>query len=153
MKHCAYPALALGTILLAGGCAKESSDTTSQPSPPPIPKKAGTSLGNAPSANAPSAGASTITRDDLDAVGKASRPLRLALVVKTRNNPFFDPMIKGAEATATALGVDLEVEAPEQETDKEKQFAMVQTLAAKGVDAILIAPADSKGIVPALKEA
>jgi ribose transport system substrate-binding protein len=49
--------------------------------------------------------------------------------------------------------VELEVQAPAQETDKERQFAMVQDITAKGVDAILIAPADSKGIVPALKQA
>ncbi len=90
---------------------------------------------------------------DLEKVRKASRPYRLALVVKTRNNPFFDPMIKAAENEAKKLGVSLEVQAPPQETDKEHQFSIVENLTAKGVDAILIAPADSKGIVPALKRA
>lgn len=90
---------------------------------------------------------------DLDAVKPAGKPYRLALVVKTRNNPFFTPMIEAAQAEAEALGVELEVQAPPQESDKEQQFAMVQQLVAKGVDAILIAPADSKAIVPALVEA
>jgi ribose transport system substrate-binding protein len=96
---------------------------------------------------------SSITTEELDKIGKATKPFKLALVVKTRNNPFFDPMIKAAEAEAKNLGVELEVQSPAQETDKERQFAMVQDLTAKGVDALLIAPADSKGIVPALKQA
>jgi ribose transport system substrate-binding protein len=95
----------------------------------------------------------TITKAELDGVQKAAKPYKMALIVKTRNNPFFDPMIKSAEAEAKALGVQLEVQAPAQETDKERQFAMVQDMAARKVDALLIAPADSKGIVPALKAA
>jgi ribose transport system substrate-binding protein len=94
-----------------------------------------------------------VTQAELDAVRKASKPYKLALIVKTRNNPFFDPMIKAAEAEAKALGAELETQAPQQETDKERQFAMVQDMTARKVDALLIAPADSKGIVPALKAA
>jgi ribose transport system substrate-binding protein len=97
--------------------------------------------------------AEKLTAADLEKVTKASKPYHLALVVKTRNNPFFDPMIKAAEAQAKKLGVTLEVQAPPQESDKELQFSLVENLTAKGVDAILIAPADSKGIVPALKRA
>lgn len=103
--------------------------------------------------SAPTAAVQKVSTADLEKVTKASKPYRLALVVKTRNNPFFDPMIKAAEAEAKKLGVSLEVQAPPQESDKELQFSMVENLTAKGVDAILIAPADSKGIVPALKRA
>jgi ribose transport system substrate-binding protein len=94
-----------------------------------------------------------LTTADLDAVPAAAKPYKIVLIVKTRNNPFFDPMIKAFEAEAKALGAVPEVQAPQQETDKEVQFGYVQTVAAKGVDAILIAPADSKGIIPALKAA
>ncbi len=94
-----------------------------------------------------------LTQSALDAVEPSRTELQIALVVKTRNNPFFDPMIKAAEAEANSLGVKLEVQAPAQESDKERQFAMVQDLIARRVDAILITPADSKGIVPALKQA
>jgi ribose transport system substrate-binding protein len=107
-----------------------------------------------PSAPAPkTVAAEKVTAAKLESVRKAGKPYKLALVVKTRNNPFFDPMIKAAEAQAKVLGVALEVQAPPQESDKELQFSMVENLAAKGVDAILIAPADSKGIVPALRRA
>ncbi|MBV9471109.1 MAG: substrate-binding domain-containing protein, partial [Abitibacteriaceae bacterium] len=51
------------------------------------------------------------------------------------------------------LGATIETKAPAQETDKEAQFGMVQNVVAGKVDAILVTPADSKGIVPALKQA
>jgi ribose transport system substrate-binding protein len=121
------------------GCGKEEPAASGPPAGGP------SSTANQPPA--------AITTSELDQVGKAAQPYRLALIVKTRNNPFFDPMIKAAEQEAKALGVSLEVQAPAQETDKERQFAMVQDVTAKGVQAILIAPADSKGIVPALQQA
>lgn len=95
----------------------------------------------------------SITTVELDKITKPKEVYKLALVVKTRNNPFFLPMISQAESEAKKLGMMLEVQAPPQETDKEKQFAIVQDLTARKVDAILIAPADSKAIVPALKKA
>ena len=97
--------------------------------------------------------ASAISAEELDKVEKGSKPYRLALVVKTRNNPFFEPMIRAFEEEARALGCEPEVQAPPQETDKEQQFSIVQTITARGADAILIAPADSKAIVPALEQA
>src|SRR5687768_10970502 len=78
----------------------------------------GTTPANGP---APASTGAALTQAELDAVPKAGKPYKMALIVKTRNNPFFDPMIKAAEAEAKALGVDLEVQAPAQETDKERQ--------------------------------
>lgn len=145
MKHLKllFALLLLGPAM--GGCGKEQPTAET---PPPVGK-----LDTVDSAPKKESTATTITTEELDKIGKASKPFKLALVVKTRNNPFFDPMIKAAEAEAKNLGVELEVQAPPQEADKERQFAIVQDLTAKGVDALLIAPADSKGIVPALKQA
>jgi ribose transport system substrate-binding protein len=126
--------LAAVTLLAAIGCAPAEEKKLAEPARPAPP-------------------AAALTGADLDGVAKAEKPFKLALIVKTRNNPFFDPMIKAAEQAAKELGVELEVQAPPQEGDKEIQFSMVQNVVAKGVDAILIAPADSKGIVPALKQA
>ncbi|MHB9035400.1 MAG: substrate-binding domain-containing protein [Armatimonadota bacterium] len=128
----------IGIILLGAGCGKEQGASSASRTSPAA-KKDNT--------------VSTITTGDLDKVGKATKPFKLALIVKTRNNPFFSPMIAAAEAEAKKLGVKLEVQSPAQEGDKERQFAIVQDVTAKGVDAIMIAPADSKGIVPALKQA
>ena len=94
-----------------------------------------------------------VTAADLDAVERPGKTYKVALIVKTRNNPFFKPMIEAFEATARELGVEADIQAPPQEMDKEKQFALVQAVVGKKVDAICIAPADSQGIVPALKAA
>jgi len=135
---------ALAALAIGGtGCGREET----------APATSTTDAAPAANAPAPAAGGTAITTAELDRVEKAASPYKMALVVKTRNNPFFDPMIKGAEAAAKELGVELEVQAPAQETDKERQFAIVQDLAARGVQAILVTPADSKGIVPALKQA
>jgi ribose transport system substrate-binding protein len=73
--------------------------------------------------------------------------------MKTPNNPFFIDMQKGAEEAARRLGVELTVQAPEREIDVEKQMQIVENLIETGVRALCIAPASSKGILPALAKA
>jgi ribose transport system substrate-binding protein len=75
---------------------------------------------------------------------------RIALVLKTPNNPFFIDMQKGAEEEAARLGVSLVVQSPEREIDVEKQMQIVENLVETGVSALCIAPSSSRGIVPAL---
>ncbi len=81
-----------------------------------------------------------------------ARP-RIALSMKSRQNPFFARMAEGAEAAAKRENVDLELVATDKETDTEKQTAQVETLISKGVDAILMTPVDSKAIVAPLLQA
>jgi ribose transport system substrate-binding protein len=126
------------------GCGKEAAETNAPA--PPLPAKA-------PTTSQAASPAPAVTMASLDAVTKADKRYKIVLIVKTRNNPFFKPMIDAFEQTAHELGVEGEVQAPPQEMDKEKQFALVQTEVGKKVDALCIAPADSKGIVPALKAA
>jgi ribose transport system substrate-binding protein len=78
---------------------------------------------------------------------------RIALILKTPNNPFFIDMQRGAEEAAGRLGVRLVVQSPEREIDVEKQMQIVENLVETGVSALCIAPASSKGIVPALSKA
>jgi ribose transport system substrate-binding protein len=135
----------LAALAAVAGCGKEETPPSAPVGPPP-------GSGNGPGGTVSGGGGGQYTQAELDGV-KAGSSHKLALIVKTRNNPFFDPMIKAAEAEAKALGCELEVQAPAQETDKERQFAIVQDVSARGVEAILITPADSKGIIPALKQA
>ena len=81
-----------------------------------------------------------------------SRP-RVALVLKTLNNPFFIDMQKGAEDAAARLHVDLTVQAAERETDVEKQMQIIENLVQTGVNALCIAPSGSKEIVAAVGKA
>jgi ribose transport system substrate-binding protein len=145
--HAFRAVLAAFSFLAVLGCGKEEQPAAPAGSGPPVTNPAESASGGGDPT------LSIITTEELDKVAKAEKPYKLALIVKTRNNPFFDPMIKAAEEEAKNLGVSLEVLAPQQETDKERQFAMVQDITARGVDAILIAPADSAGIVPALQKA
>lgn len=132
------PALAL----LAFGCGKEE---TPPPAAPPTP-------GSKPAA-AGVQSATAITTSELDGVQRATKPYKIVLIVKTKNNPFFIPMITAFEEASRKLGFAAEVQAAAQESSYEQQVALVQTEVSKGANAILITPADSKALVPALKKA
>jgi ribose transport system substrate-binding protein len=81
-----------------------------------------------------------------------ARP-RVALSMKSRQNPFFARMEEGAKRAAERLNVDLECLATDKETDTEKQTSQVETVINKHVDVILMTPVDSKAIIAPLLEA
>ena len=78
---------------------------------------------------------------------------RIALVMKTANNPFFIEMQKGAEEAAKRLNVDLVVQAAEREVDVEKQMQIVENLIQTRVAALCVTPSGSREIVPAIEKA
>lgn len=78
---------------------------------------------------------------------------RVALVLKTLNNPFFIEMQRGAQEAADRLGVDLLVQAAERELDVEKQMQIVENLIQTQVDALCVTPSGSKEIIPAILKA
>ncbi|MDA2925723.1 substrate-binding domain-containing protein [Acidobacteria bacterium AH-259-G07] len=82
----------------------------------------------------------------------APRP-RVALVMKTLNNPFFIDMQTGAEEAAKRLDVNLIVQAAERELDVEKQMQILENLIQTQVDAICVTPSGSKEIIPAIAKA
>ena len=78
----------------------------------------------------------------------------VGLVMKSLGNEFFQQMEEGAIAHAQERG-DLEL-VPlgiQSETDLGAQIELVENLIARGVDAIVIAPADSRALVPVLARA
>jgi ribose transport system substrate-binding protein len=84
----------------------------------------------------------------------ARRP-EIALVMKSLANEFFSTMADGATAhhAAHADRYDLIVNGIKNETDLGQQVNLVEQMIARGVDAIVIAPADSKALVPVLQRA
>ena len=78
---------------------------------------------------------------------------RIALVLKTANNPFFIDMQKGAEEAAKKLGVNLVVQAAEREVDVEKQMQIIENLIQAKVAALCVTPSGSREIVPAIEKA
>ncbi len=83
-----------------------------------------------------------------------ARP-RIALVMKSLANEFFETMAEGARThqEANAGEYDLVVNGTRNESDLAQQVALVEQMVASGSDAIVIAPADSKALAPALARA
>ncbi len=79
----------------------------------------------------------------------------IALVMKSLANEFFKTMADGAEdfEKENSDRFSLIINGIQNETDLSQQVALVEQMVARGVDAIVIAPADSKALVPALKKA
>lgn len=80
---------------------------------------------------------------------------RVALIMKSLANDFFSSMAEGAKAhqQKNADSYELVVNGIKDERDLSRQVALVEEMVASGVDAIVIAPADSKALVPALRRA
>lgn len=83
-----------------------------------------------------------------------TRP-RVALIMKSLANEFFVTMAEGAEAHQRAHEGEYEliVNGIKDENDLSQQVALVEQMVSLGVDAIVLAPADSKALVPAAKRA
>jgi len=83
----------------------------------------------------------------------ASRQIRIALVLKTLNSPFFIDLKDGAVSAAERLNVELIVQAPEREIDVEKQMQIIENLIQSQVSAICVSPSGSKELIPAIAKA
>ena len=80
---------------------------------------------------------------------------KVALVMKSLANEFFQTMAEGAKKhqAAHAADYDLIVNGIKNETDLAEQVALVDQMIAQGVQALVIAPADSKALITVLKRA
>lgn len=75
----------------------------------------------------------------------------LALAISTLNNPFFVTMQEGAEAKAKELGYELIV--LDSQNDPARELSNIEDLMQRGVQALLINPADSDAVVNAVRMA
>ncbi len=89
------------------------------------------------------------------AAGSSGGKPRVALVMKALANEFFKTMEDGAKAHNAAHPNDYELITTgiKDETDVQQQIALVEQMMAQHVDAIVLAPADSKALVPVCKKA
>jgi fructose transport system substrate-binding protein len=84
--------------------------------------------------------------------GGASAADLACLITKNNTNPFFVKMKEGAEAAATAAGLDFQAYAGVTDGDAAPQITAIENCVAAGAKGILITPSnDSVG--PALKDA
>ncbi len=86
---------------------------------------------------------------------RQSEKPRIALIMKSLANEFFKTMAEGAEKhhKEHASEYKLIVNGIKDELDVNKQVELVEQMIAQGVDAIVIAPADSKALVSVCKKA
>src|SRR5580692_11688729 len=84
----------------------------------------------------------------------ATKP-KVALVMKSLANEFFQTMEKGARDYQAQHSdeFDLISNGIKNETDVSAQINLVDQMIAQKVDAIVIAPADSKALIPVCKKA
>ncbi|MEO8244724.1 MAG: substrate-binding domain-containing protein [bacterium] len=87
------------------------------------------------------AGTSTVSAADL-----------ACLITKNDTNPFFVKMKEGAQAAATAAGLDFQAYAGVKDGDASPQITAIENCVAAGAKGILITPSNDD-VGPALKEA
>jgi len=87
--------------------------------------------------------------------GDGAEPPKVALIMKSLANEYFVTMAEGAREhqASNADQYQLIINGIKNEIDLAQQVALVDQMIATGVDAIVIAPADSKALVPALARA
>jgi ribose transport system substrate-binding protein len=84
---------------------------------------------------------------------KASDKITIGVVVKAIGDPMWLDLRDGAQAKADELGVELKFNAPNAETDVEKQINMLQDLISEEVDAICVAPSQADSMANTLQGA
>ncbi|MGB8811880.1 MAG: substrate-binding domain-containing protein [Paracoccaceae bacterium] len=84
--------------------------------------------------------------------GSASAADLACLITKNNTNPFFVKMKEGAEAAATAAGMDFQAFAGEKDGDAAPQITAIENCVAAGAKGILIT-ASNDSVGPALKAA
>lgn len=92
------------------------------------------------------------TQTDTAVVSK--KEYTIAMLPKFKGENYFDGCYVGAQKAADELGVKLVYDGPNQsEATNTKQVEILNGFIAANVDAIIVSPCDSAGIVPTLKEA
>jgi ribose transport system substrate-binding protein len=84
--------------------------------------------------------------------GGAPQQYKLTLIQGVKGDQFYVTMQCGAQEAASAAGATLEVAAPD-EFDASLQTPVVNAVVAKKPDAILVAPTDTKAMIPPLTQA
>lgn len=77
---------------------------------------------------------------------------KIGVVLKSLANPFYVTMQDAIEDKGKELGVQIVLQAPEKETDTEKQMQIMENLITQQVDAIILTPNGSTELAPAVKK-
>lgn len=83
----------------------------------------------------------------------ANEEYEIAVIQKNLTNPIWIALQEGALAAGEEAGVKVTVLSPNTPESNEEQISLIEQQIAKGVDALVVIPADGTGIVPAIEEA
>ncbi|MDO5548852.1 MAG: substrate-binding domain-containing protein [Eubacteriales bacterium] len=100
-----------------------------------------------------SSGDSAAGSASASSAGGDSDSIKVGVVLKTLSNPFYVTMQEAMEAKADELGMEMVLQAPETETETEKQMQIVENLVVQQIEGLILAPNGSSELVPAVKEA
>jgi fructose transport system substrate-binding protein len=84
--------------------------------------------------------------------GAKGERVMVGLITKRDTNPFFVKMKEAAQQAAKANNVELLTAAGKTDTDNQSQVTAIENMTTRGAKGILITPADSKAIVPAVRK-
>ena len=85
--------------------------------------------------------------------GNGEEKIIVGLITKRDTNPFFVKMKEAAQKAAQEHNVELLTAAGKSDVDNQSQVTALENMTTRGAKGILIVPADSKAIVPAIKKA
>jgi fructose transport system substrate-binding protein len=83
----------------------------------------------------------------------AEEEVTVGLITKTEANPFFVKMKEGAQAKAKEENVKLLTASGKSDTDNASQVTALENMTTQGAKGILLVPADSEAVVPAIEKA
>jgi ribose transport system substrate-binding protein len=83
----------------------------------------------------------------------AAKRYKMVFIVKSMDNPFWDMMLEGAQNAAKDLNLEIKGLAPIKPNNVEEQIRMMEDAITMKMDAIIVVPADSRGIVPGIEKA
>jgi fructose transport system substrate-binding protein len=87
------------------------------------------------------------------ACGGGDDKITVGLITKQEENPFFVKIREVAEETADETDVELMTAAGKSDVDNASQVAALEDMTERGAKGILIVPANSRAIVPAIEKA
>jgi fructose transport system substrate-binding protein len=87
------------------------------------------------------------------ACGGGDDEITVGLITKQEENPFFVKIREVAEETADETDVELLTAAGKSDVDNASQVAALEDMTKRGAKGILIVPANSRAIVPAIEKA
>lgn len=79
--------------------------------------------------------------------------VKIGLITKQETNPFFVQMKESAQEAADDQNAELLTAAGKSDVDNDSQVTALEDMTARGAKGIMIVPADSKAVVPAIEKA